>query len=129
MPYRPAPTPPKTISPSCMLISGTMPASGMKLSCKALTAPQEVAVVTTAQSTESGDAEADLLALEVAAGLERGRHLVDAELAQQRVARLLDGQRHGQAHHEDDRRRGPERPALARVADHAAEGVEQRRPG
>jgi hypothetical protein len=41
------------ISPSCMLNSGTMPPSGMKLSCIALTAPHEAAVVITAKSAES----------------------------------------------------------------------------
>ena len=33
MPYRPAPTPPTMISPSCMLISGIMPPSAVKESC------------------------------------------------------------------------------------------------
>ena len=43
----PAPTPPITTSPSCMLNSGIMPPSGVRLSCIALTAPQDAAVVTT----------------------------------------------------------------------------------
>ena len=42
------------ISPSMMLISGIMPPSGMKLSCMALTAPHDAAVVITAKSAESG---------------------------------------------------------------------------
>ncbi len=50
-----------------MLISGIMPPSAVKLSCMALTAPQEAAVVITANSADSGDAEADLLAFHVAA--------------------------------------------------------------
>src|ERR1700737_2728520 len=33
IPYRPAPTPPKTTSPSMMLIRGTMPPRGGKESC------------------------------------------------------------------------------------------------
>jgi hypothetical protein len=40
----------------------------MKLSCMALTAPQEAAVVITAKSADSRRAEADLLAFHVAAG-------------------------------------------------------------
>ncbi len=53
MPYRPAPTPPTMISPSCMLISGIMPPSAVNESCMALTAPQEAAVVMTANSAEA----------------------------------------------------------------------------
>ena len=56
-----------------MLISGIMPPSGMKLSCMALTAPQEAAVVIDGEQRRGGDAEADLLAFHVAAGLDRGR--------------------------------------------------------
>ncbi len=46
----------------------------------ALTAPQEAAVVMTANSAGVGDAEADVLALHVAAGLHRRGRRVDAEL-------------------------------------------------
>ena len=53
IPYMPAPTPPTMISPSCMLISGIMPPNAVKESCMALTAPQEAAVVTTANSAEA----------------------------------------------------------------------------
>ncbi len=53
MPYMPAPTPPTMISPSCMLISGIMPPSAVKESCMALTAPQEAAVVMTANSADA----------------------------------------------------------------------------
>ncbi len=52
MPYRPEPTPPKMISPSMMLIIGIMPASGSRLSCMVLTAPQEASVVTVVNSAE-----------------------------------------------------------------------------
>ena len=45
MPYMPAPTPPKMISPSWMRKSGTKPPSGMYESCIALTAPHETPVV------------------------------------------------------------------------------------
>ncbi len=48
-----APTPPTIISPSCMLISGIMPPSAVKESCMALTAPQEAAVVMTANNDEA----------------------------------------------------------------------------
>ena len=51
MPYNPAPTPPKTMQPSIRFHIGARPASGVKLSCMELTAPQEVPVVATAQST------------------------------------------------------------------------------
>ncbi len=45
MPYNPAPTPPKITSPSMMLIMATIPASGERLSCMALTDPLEAADV------------------------------------------------------------------------------------
>ena len=48
MPYRPAPTPPKTTSPSWMLTSGTRPPSGVNESCIAFTAPHDASVVTVA---------------------------------------------------------------------------------
>ena len=67
MPYMPAPTPPTMISPSCMLISGIMPPSAVKESCMALTAPQEAAVVITANKRRGHDPEADLLALHIPA--------------------------------------------------------------
>ncbi len=54
-----------------MLISGTMPPSGVKLSCMLLTAPQEASVVTVAKRAELRDAEADLLAFHVAARCSR----------------------------------------------------------
>src|SRR5579871_3415576 len=53
MPYRPEPTPPTMISPSWMLIIGIMPPSAVKLSCMALTAPQEASVVITANSEDA----------------------------------------------------------------------------
>ena len=49
----PEPTPPKTTSPMCMSASGIMPPRALKLSCMELTAPQDVTVVTTAQSADS----------------------------------------------------------------------------
>src|SRR5260370_760090 len=52
MPQRPAPTPPKTTSPNMMLISGTMPPSGVNESCWLFTAPQLASVVTVAKRAE-----------------------------------------------------------------------------
>ena len=57
------------ISPSMMLTSGTMPPSGIRLSCMVLTAPQEASVVIGGEQRGIGDPEADFLALHVAAGL------------------------------------------------------------
>src|SRR5262249_35630804 len=54
IPYMPAPTPPTMISPSWMLIRGIMPPSAVNESCMALTAPQEAAVVMTANSEDAG---------------------------------------------------------------------------
>ena len=52
-----------------MLTIGTRPPSGMKLSCMALTAPHEASGGDRREQRETGDAEADLLALHVAARL------------------------------------------------------------
>ena len=52
MPYSPDPTPPKMISPSMMLTIGTMPPSGVRLSCIVFTAPHEASVVIVANSAE-----------------------------------------------------------------------------
>ena len=102
-----------------MLISGTMPPSAVKLSCMALTAPQEAAVVTTANSAEGGDAEADLLALHVAA--------VEAERMQDRIAGGFRPVGDRDAGEEQNAHCGEDRPALALVADHAAEQIGERR--
>ncbi|MPM83996.1 hypothetical protein SDC9_131066 [bioreactor metagenome] len=45
MPYMPAPTPPKIISPSIKLIMAIIPDNGDKLSCMAFTEPFDAAVV------------------------------------------------------------------------------------
>src|SRR5260370_10476069 len=52
MPYRPAPTPPKTTSPNMMLISGTIPPRGVNESCWLFTAPQLSSVVTLPKKAE-----------------------------------------------------------------------------
>jgi hypothetical protein len=48
MPYMPAPTPPKMISPSWMRNSGTKPPMGVNESCIPSTAPHDTAVVAVA---------------------------------------------------------------------------------
>jgi hypothetical protein len=52
---------------------------------------------------------------------------VDAELGQQGIALLLEAHRRDRHDHEHQRHRSQHRPALAHVADHAAEGQAQRR--
>ena len=94
MPYRPDPTPPKATSPSWIRNIGTKPPSGVIESCMLLTAPVDVAVVTAANKRRRRDAEARLLALHVAAGLQFAALLVDAELRDQWIARLLARYRH-----------------------------------
>ena len=103
-----------------MLISGIMPPSGIKLSCMALTAPHEAAVVITAKSAE-GDAEAHLLALHVA------RRGVDAERRESRIGLRFRPVADGHADNEQDAHGGENGPALPFIADHAPEDVGQRR--
>ena len=63
-------------SPSRMLTSGTIPPSGVKLSCMELTAPHEASVVDDREQRGVGHAEPHLLALHVAAGLhDAGRRI------------------------------------------------------
>ena len=129
MPYRPEPTPPKITSPSWISHIGTRPPSGVNESCIALTEPLDAAVVATVhRCAELRDAEARFLAFHVAAGLQRGRRLIDV---QRRVA--ADCPPAPPRSHDQQRRRTTighrreHRPALARVADHAAEREAQRR--
>ena len=49
---KPEPTPPKTTSPIMMLMSATMPPSGVSESCMVLTAPQLASVVMVAKSAD-----------------------------------------------------------------------------
>ena len=74
-----------------------------------------------------GDAEADLLAFHVAAGLQRrspsGRRRAPARAGLPRLSAHAASASSGD---EDDRHRGQQRPALPRVADHLAERVAQR---
>src|SRR6185503_15820837 len=52
IPYMPAPTPPKMISPSMMFSSGIIPPSGVYESCHELIAPHDASVVIVANNAE-----------------------------------------------------------------------------
>ena len=106
-----------------MLTSGTAPPSGSRLSCAQLTAPVDVPVVDDANKPALGGAEADVLALQVAAGLVGGGRLVGAGGGEVRVAVGLD--RHDDQRHPDpeDQHRGEDDPALLLVLGHLAERV------
>ena len=123
MPMTPTPTPPKTISPSAMLSIAMPPASGVRLSCAVLTAPRRGDGRGRRPEGGRGDAEADLLALHVAAGLQRRRRLVGAGPRQVRVAGLLAREDHAHAEHDQHHRGGEQRPALSPVAGELAEHV------
>ena len=101
-----------------MLTSGTRPPSGMKLSCMALTAPQEAAVVTTAKSAESAGPKRTSLPSMLPPSI--------AERVDERVACGLGPVGDADAGEEEDAHGGEDRPALALVADHAAEDVGER---
>src|SRR5580693_854891 len=117
MPYMPEPTPPTMISPSWMLISGTMPPIAVNESCMALTARRIRG--DHGKQRRGGDAEPDFLALEIAAGQpERGQGVVAMRLGP------VANDRAGEEQHTHDRKHGP---ALPRVTDHAAEHIGQRR--
>ncbi len=74
-----------------------------------------------------GDAEADLLALHVAARLRGAGGHVDMGGGESRVACRFGPIDGGDPGEEEDAHRGEDRPALALVADHAAEHVGERR--
>src|SRR5262244_3213876 len=61
MPYRPAPTPPGTISPIIMLNSATPPPNGVNESWNEFTAPVDVTVVDAANSDDAGMPNATFL--------------------------------------------------------------------
>jgi len=91
-----------------------------------LTAPHEVAVVTAANRLDAAMPKRVSFALHVAPCLVRRGRLVDLLLRNQRVAALLiEVGRRGERHQQHEHRR-QQHPALARVSDHAAEGVGQR---
>ena len=95
-----------------MFTSGTAPPSGVKLSWAAFTAPVDVPVVERGEEPGGGGAEAHLLALHVRRAAQRLDARVAVELEARREA---DG---GDPEHEHRRE---DRPALAPVADEAAE--------
>ena len=97
---------------------GTMPPSGVKLSCMALTEPLEAAVVATAQRLE--------LAMPKRTSLPSMLAGIEAERGEVRIAVRLRPSSRRHAGEEDDRHGGVERPALPLVLDHPAEGVGQR---
>ena len=68
MPYMPAPTPPTMISPSWMLISGIMPPSAVKRVVHGVDGAARGRGGDDGEQRRGDDAEADLLALHVAAG-------------------------------------------------------------
>ena len=67
-----------------MLISGTMPPSGVNESCMPLTAPQLASVVDRGKERRGRNSEAHFLAFHIAAGLHGAHVLVDS--VQQRIA-------------------------------------------
>ena len=77
------------ISPSMMLMMGIMPASGIRLSCIVLTAPQDASVVIVGEQRGIGDAEAHLLAFHIAARLQIACRLIDMQRCKRRIARAL----------------------------------------
>jgi hypothetical protein len=98
-------------------------------SCIALTAPQDAAVVIGRKKGRIGDTEAHFLAFHVAVGQGGGGHarrIAVADLRQQGIALLLEGDGGDGKGDEEQGHRGKHRPALAFVADDAAEGNAQR---
>ena len=91
----------------------------MKLSCMALTAPQEAAVVMTANSAET--------AMPKRTSLPSMLPPSRPSACEQRVAGGLRPVGDDDAGEEQHAHGGEDRPALALVADHAAEDVGQRR--
>ena len=88
-----------------------------------LTAPQEVAVVTAANSAEAAMPKRVSLPSMLPPACSALASLVDALLRNQRVAKLLAVERENRQRHEQDQHRGQDHPALAGIADHCAEGV------
>ena len=118
MPYMPAPTPPMMISPSWMLISGIIPPSAVKESCMALTAPQDAAVVITANSDDSAMPN---------------RTSLPSILPPAKTQRIQPGCPgcfrpigDGHAGDEQNAHDGQDGPALPLIADHATEDIGER---
>ena len=120
------PTPPKITSLADRLANGTAPPIPVNDSIALLTAPQEVTVVTTLNRAESGDPEALLLALHVAAGRAGDRVGVQAgSVLGGAAVRLSDvGDHHRAEEHQHHRR--VDRVPLTAVARHPPVGEHQR---
>ena len=119
MPYSPAPIPPGVISPSSMLNSGTRPRDRLEAVVPGVDRARARAGRDGREQPARGGPEADVLALHVA------ERLVDAR-REQRVAGRLAVHRDEAPDEEDGRHGGEDRPALALIAGHPAEGVGQR---
>ena len=117
MPIRPTPTPPKITSPTAILNMQTRPVMGIMLSCMAV--HRAVRRHGRRLGPEDGRAyaEADLFPFHVA------RH---THFGEQRVRLPLGGKGENQSDQEKDRHGGENRPALAAIVDHPAQGKGQR---
>ena len=115
MPYSPAPTPPNTMQPSMRFHSGARPASGVKLSCIELTAPQEVPVVATAQSTLFITPNRCLLAFE------QRLHVADDGIGSR-----LGPPRQREAAQQQRQHHAKQTPSVPPIADQQAERINQR---
>ena len=91
-----------------------------------LTEPLEAAVVAVAQSAELAMPKRTSLPSMLPPGFVALCCLVNAQRRERRVAALFRPDSHRDQHDEDDGHGRQERPALARVAHHLAEGVAQR---
>ena len=120
------PTPPNTTSPSCISTIGTMPPSGVKESCIALTAPHEAAVVMAANRPEASMPKRTSLPSMLPPACIALAAWSTPSGAEQRIAGLLGRDDHDHGHDEHHRHGRQHGPALAHVADHAAEGEAQR---
>ena len=78
------------------------------------------------EERRGGLAEAGLLALHIAAGLRGAGRLVDMEMRESGISLGLGPIADAEAEQEKHAHRRKERPALARVAHHLAEGVGER---
>ena len=110
--------------------SATIPPSGVNESCMQLTAPVDVPVVDAAHSPHAGGAEADLLALHVAARLRASRSTGRRRAAVRFglpfcSANIVERREHDQ----DPRHHGEQHPGLRLVADQYAERRRRARTG
>ena len=116
MPYRPEPTPPNTISPSAMLSIAMPPASGVRLSWLALTAPHDAAVVEFANTAVCAMPKRTSLPSMLPPELPAVAACDRAGLGEVGVADVLERVDRRHADREQDRHRGQEHPPLPGVA-------------